>query len=82
MNTTINNSSTNPNLQLKNVVTTPPNNGPMAAAIPAIALLIARAKVRLLSLYVPLIMEIVAGVINAPPNPSSKDHPINNVVAF
>ena len=58
MNTTINSSSTNPNLQLKNVVTTPPNNGPIAAAIPAIALLIARAKVRLLSLYVPLIMKL------------------------
>lgn len=82
MNTTINSSSMNPTLQLKNVVTTPPNNGPIAAAIPAIALLIARAKVRLSSLYVPLIMEIVAGVINAPPNPSSRDHPINKVIAF
>ena len=84
MNTTIiiSSSRTNPYLHERNVVTIPPNNGPIAAAIPAIALIIANAKVRLSDLYVWLAIDIVAGVINDPPIPSNKDQPVNNMRAF
>ena len=64
------------------MVTTPPNNGPIAAAIPTIALEIARAVVRIWPSYVPLMIDIVAGVINAPPIPSNSDHPIKSIIAF
>jgi hypothetical protein len=40
---------------------------------------IAKATVRLSPEYVPLIMETVAGIINAPATPSITAHPINNI---
>ena len=79
---TIINSHANPYLQLKNVVMTPPKSGPIAAAIAPITPTIARATVRFSPEYVPLMMETVAGIINAPAIPSITDHPINNIVAL
>ena len=80
--TTIINSHANPYLQLKNVVITPPNSGPIAAAIPPITPAIAKAIVRFSPEYVPLIIERVAGSINAPATPSITAHPINNITAL
>ena len=80
--TTIINSNANPYLQLRNVVMIPPKSGPIAAAIATITLSIARAYVRLSPEYVPLIMEMVAGSINAPAIPSTTAHPINKTGAL
>ena len=79
---TISNSHPNPYLQLKNVVMTPPKSGPIAAATAPITPTIAKATVRFSPEYVPLIMEMVAGSINAPAIPSITDHPINNIKAL
>ena len=76
------NSLANPYLQLRNVVMIPPKSGPTAAESAAITLSIAKANVRLSPEYVPLIMEMVAGVIKAPAIPSITDYPINNIVSF
>ena len=73
------NSHANPYLQLKNVVMTPPKSGPIAAATAPITPTIAKATVRFSPEYVPLIMEMVAGSINAPAIPSITDHPINTL---
>ena len=72
------NSTANPHLQLKNVVMTPPKSGPTAAEMETITLSIAKANVRFSPVYIPLIRETVAGVINAPAIPSINAHPINN----
>ena len=77
---TIINSDANPYFQLKNVVMTPPKSGPIAAAIAPMTPMIAKANVRFSPWYVPLIMETVAGIINAPATPSITAHPINNMV--
>ena len=82
MNMTIINSHANPYLQLRNVVMIPPNIGPTAAESATITLSIAKANVRLSPEYVPLIMETVAGVINAPAKPSITAQPINNIVSL
>ena len=79
---TISSSLANPYLQLRNVVIIPPKSGPTAAESAAITLSIAKANVRLSPEYVPLIMETVAGVINAPARPSITAHPINNIVSL
>ena len=80
--TTIINSNANPYLQLRNVVMIPPKSGPIAAAIATITLSIAKANVRLSQEYVPLIMEMMAGSINAPATPSTTAYPTNSIVAF
>ena len=79
---TITNSHANPYLQLRNVVITPPKSGPTAAALAPITPTIAKATVRFSPEYVPLIMETVAGNINAPATPSIAAQPINNIRAL
>ena len=79
---TIINSHANPDLQLKNVVMTPPKSGPIADASAPITLTTASPIVRLSPEYVPLTMETVAGSINAPARPSITAHPINNIVVL
>ena len=80
--TTTINSHANPYLQERNVVMIPPKSGPIAAESATITLSIAKANVRFSPEYVPLTMETVAGVINAPATPSITAHPINSIVSL
>ena len=81
-NITMTSSSPNPHLQLKKVVKNPPINGPTAAPTLATAVHIPIANARFFPLYVPVMMDAVAGVIRAAPIPSRIDHPIRSIVAL
>ena len=78
----ISNSNAKVYLQLKKVVMTPPMIGAETSASPAIIPRVAKAIVRFLPEYVPLIIETMAGSINAPAIPLIADHPTKNIITF
>ena len=64
------------------MVKNPPIRGPTAAPTLATAVHIPSANARFLPVYVPVMIEAVAGVINAAPIPSNIDQPIRSMVAL
>ena len=69
-------------LQLKKVVISPPRSGAKISASPAITPRVAKAIVRFLPEYIPLIIETMAGSINAAATPLIAAHPTKNIVTL